>query len=496
MSTSAPTKEDVGSSAFIALPVVDHSAAAAKFTGDDKRTEWHDESLWMVRRKRDVAAASVPEWETLRQLASDIKEHTLGRLGEYLAAFEQRATENGVQVHWAADGDEHNRIVMRILADAGAKRLVKSKSMLTEECGLNEHLEQNGVEVVDTDLGERIVQLAGEPPSHIVMPAIHYKKEEIGELFHRTMGTDAGASDPKYLTEAARTDLRARFFAADAALTGVNFAIAETGGVVVCTNEGNADLGVHLAPIHIASMGIEKLIPRAENLGVFLRLLARSATGQALTSYSSHFHKPQPGKAMHIILVDNGRSEHLAKPTFRNALKCIRCAACMNTCPVYRRSGGHSYGSPVPGPIGSILAPNRDAKRFAALPYASTLCGSCSDVCPVKIDIHEQLYAWRQEETAMGLQPLSKRATMWIAGRILGSPRAYRAAGAMMRWALKRAPRAFVYNKRNVWSRERELPVVPKESFREWYIRTGAGGEATATASSDARQLSAGGPNE
>ncbi len=452
-----------GNAAFIELPVVDHAQAAARFTSDDERTNWHDESLWMVRQKRDRAAAAVPEWEELRQVASDIKEHTLGHLADYLVEFEKNAAANGVTVHWAVDGAEHNQIVKKILDEHGARRLVKSKSMLTEECGLNHHLETNGIEVVDTDLGERIVQLAGEPPSHIVMPAIHYKKEEIGDLFHRTIGTSAGATDPQYLTEAARTHLRSKFFAADAALTGVNFAVAETGGIVVCTNEGNADLGVHLAPVHIASMGIEKLVPKAHHLGVFLRLLARSATGQSLTVYSSHFHKPQAGRAMHIILVDNGRTKHLGRKRFRSALKCIRCGACMNTCPVYRRSGGLSYGSTVPGPIGSILAPNQDMKRYRSLPFASTLCGSCTDVCPVKIDIHEQLLAWRQEETAEGVQPISKSIIMKLTGMVLGRPSLYRLAARVMRFMLESGPRSLIYNRWNVWTRQRELPVVPDE---------------------------------
>lgn len=462
---------------FVALPVIHHARAAAAFTSDAARTDWHDESLWLVRKKRDVAAAAVPEWEELRALASAVKEHTLGRLDEYLVQFEKNATENGVHVHWAADADEHNRIVAQILRERGARRLVKSKSMLTEECGLNGHLEADGVEVVDTDLGERIIQLAGDTPSHIVMPAIHYKKEEIGTLFNRTMGTQEGSADPQYLTEAARADLRKRFFAADASLTGVNFAVAETGGFVVCTNEGNADLGVHLAPIHIASMGIEKLIPRADDLGIFLRLLARSATGQPLTVYSSHFHAPTPGREIHLVLVDNGRSEQLGREAFAAGLKCIRCGACMNTCPVYRRSGGHSYGSTIPGPIGSILAPNRDMKKYRELPYASTLCGSCTDVCPVMIDIHEQLYAWRQEETRAGVQPPFKRLSMLFAGMFLGRPRLYRLGARLMRFALSRLPRSAIYNRWNAWGRERELPQLPEESFRDWYARTGGASE-------------------
>jgi L-lactate dehydrogenase complex protein LldF len=453
---------------------VDHAAAAAAFNADETRTDWHDESLWHVRRNRDRAAAAVPEWEALRDAASEIKAHTLSRLAEYLEQFEAAATGNGIRVHWAADAGEHNRIVHGILEQRGAERVVKSKSMLTEECGLNPYLEARGVHVVDTDLGERIMQLAGTPPSHIVLPAIHLRKEEIGDLFHERLGTDAGATDPGYLTEAARRDLRTRFLTADAAITGVNFGIAETGGFVVCTNEGNADLGVHLAPVHIACMGIEKLIPRAEDLGVFLRLLARSGTGQAITVYSSHFHRARPGAELHLVLVDNGRSEQLGREDFRDSLKCIRCGACLNTCPVYRRSGGYSYGATVAGPIGSILMPGRDLEKYSTLPFASTLCGSCSAVCPVRIDIHEQLYRWRQRVTEAAPDRKKALAT-GLAGRAFARPRRYRRLGRLARWALRRLPRALVYGRWNVWGRRRELPEPPELSFGEWYRRSRRG---------------------
>ena len=259
--------------------------------------------------------------------------------------------------------------------------------MLTEECDLNPHLERHGIEVTDTDLGEWIVQLRGEPPSHIVPPAIHIRKGRS----RRSCFTSGWA--PRPARPIRRTWPRPpasicaqKFLAADAGITGVNFAIAETGGFVVCTNEGNADLGVSLPKLHIACMGIEKLIPRAADLGVFLRLLARSATGQPITTYSSHFHGPLPGGELHIVLVDNGRSEFLGSNDFRRSLNCIRCGACLNTCPVYRRSGGHSYGVTVAGPIGSILNAARDPQQHKSLPFACSLCGSCTDVCPVKID--------------------------------------------------------------------------------------------------------------
>jgi L-lactate dehydrogenase complex protein LldF len=446
-----------------------HPARAALFAADDARAHWHDQSLWWVRLKRDKMAATVPQWERLRDLASGIKAHALGRLAEYAEQFERNAIANGAQVHWAADAEEHNAIVHRILSERGVTRLVKSKSMLTEECGLNPWLEARGIDVVDTDLGERIVQLRHEPPSHIVLPAIHLKKEEIGELFHEQLGTEKGASDPKYLTEAARGHLRERFMRAQAGLTGVNFAIADTGGVVVCTNEGNADMGTHLPPIHIACMGVEKLIPRAKDLAIFLRLLARSATGQPITTYTSHFHGPREGGELHIVIVDNGRSQLLADEHHRRALGCIRCGACMNTCPVFRRSGGYSYGWTVPGPIGAILATGRDAAAHYTLPFASSLCGSCSDVCPVKINLHEQLLERRHEISKRRILPAWKRIGMQLVGLVLRVNLLYALAGWFARFALRTLPRSMLYSRANAWGRQRELPPAPPETFRTAY---------------------------
>ncbi|MGV3505455.1 MAG: lactate utilization protein B [Adhaeribacter sp.] len=453
------------------LPTPDHAAAATAFLQDEERANWHDQALWWIRQKRDLASKQLPEWENLREAASQIKRHVLGHLDEYLAQFEAQALQNGVQVHWAADAAEHNRIVLGIIRRHGITKMVKSKSMLTEECHLNEFLAGEGIEVTDTDLGERVVQLAGEPPSHLVMPCIHKRKEEIGELFHQHLGTEKGASDPAYLTEAARQHLRARFLGSDLALTGVNFAIAETGGIVVCTNEGNADMGVHLAKVHIACMGIEKLIPRAEHLGVFLRLLARSATGQPITTYSSHFHRPGPGQELHLVLVDNGRSTQLGRPDFFQSLKCIRCGACINTCPVYRRSGGHSYHHAVSGPIGAILAPNLDMKRNADLPFASTLCGSCTNVCPVKIDIHNQLYQWRQVLAAEGYVPAAKKQGMKLMAGVLAHPGLYRVAGQSGRLLMRLAPGLANSKAFNPWAIQRDMPQAPKQSFRDWYLQ-------------------------
>lgn len=449
---------------------IDHASASAEFNKDEDHVDWHDETLWFVRAKRDKAVFQIPEWEKLREAGSQIKNHVLSNLHDLLTQFEAKATENGIKVHWAADANEHNEIIYSILEKEGVNRMVKSKSMLTEECHLNDFLKTKGVEVIDSDLGERIVQMRNESPSHIVLPAIHLKKSQVGETFHEHLGTEKGATDPQYLTEAARLHLRDTFLTRKVALTGVNFAIAETGGFVVCTNEGNADMGVHLADVHIATMGFEKIIPRAEHLGVFLRLLARSATGQPITTFSSHFHKPRIGQQMHLVIVDNGRSKQLGRPDFRNSLKCIRCAACFNTCPVYRRSGGHSYHTAIAGPIGSILAPNLNMAENADLPFASTLCGSCSNVCPVKIDIHEQLYKWRQVLVKEGHVASIKKIGIQSMANVLSSPSFYRKVGKLGRFLMKNTP-FVVNNNLNIWYKQREMPEVPKESFREWYLR-------------------------
>lgn len=448
-----------------------HAEKAKQFLKDGPRADWQDQTLWGVRKKRDTAATSVPEWEDLRERASGIKDNVLSNLDNYLVQFEEKAKSNGVHVHWAEDADAFNKIILDIVEENKAKKIVKSKSMLTEECGLNHYLEKEGLEIVDTDLGERIIQFRNEPPSHIVLPAIHLKKEEVGELFHQKLHTEKGNADPTYLTAAARAHLRKKFLKADIAITGVNFAVAESGTIVVCTNEGNADMGVHAAPVQIHCVGIEKIIPRNEDLGVFTRLLARNATGQAITTYTSHYRKPKPGSQMHIVLVDNGRSKQLGNATYRNSLKCIRCGGCMNTCPVFRRSGGHSYGSVIPGPIGSILAPMKQMKEKQDLPFASSLCGSCSNVCPVKIDIHGQLYNWRQEIFEEKLLPKSKSYTMGIAGKVLASNFFYNLSGKTARWALRNLPRKFFYNGLNAWGKGRELPKPPKKSFKEWYVK-------------------------
>ncbi|WP_294962390.1 lactate utilization protein B [Sulfurimonas sp.] len=446
-----------------------HPQEAAKFVANDERMHWHDKALWFVREKRDLASKSIPEWEELRSVASEIKTHTLSKLDYYLEEFEKNATQKGITVHWAKDALEHNEIVYSLLEKNKVSKIVKSKSMLTEECHLNPYLEERNIEVIDTDLGERIVQLRNEPPSHIVLPAIHLKKSEVSETFVEKLGTEKGNDDPTYLTRAARASLREDFLDAGAGLTGVNFAIAQTGGVVVCTNEGNADMGASLPKLHIASMGIEKIIPKLEHLGVFTRLLAKSATGQPITSYTTHFHAPVVDGEMHIVIVDNQRTPFLASKDYNKALACIRCGACMNTCPVYRRSGGHSYGYVIPGPIGSTLGNFKDPKANKTLPFACTLCGSCTNVCPVKIDLDTQLYTHRQDLGAQGLLSKQKTISMKITAKLMQHPKLFDFFGKTIRKLVPMLPKSIVYSKYNIWGQTRDLPKMPKNSFKELY---------------------------
>jgi L-lactate dehydrogenase complex protein LldF len=451
---------------------VDPAANAQLFILQDQVHEpMHDGFLWAIMMRRDKAAAAIPEWEELRAIASQIKEHTLTHLDRYLEQFADNAEMRGARVHWAVDAAEHNNIVYSILRDHGVTELIKSKSMLQEECGMTHFLQNRGIRVTESDLGERIQQLDGQPPSHIVVPAIHKTRRDVAQVFARTIGTDPNNDDPHFLTEAMRDNARPRFLAAGAGMTGANFAIAETGTFVVCTNEGNADIGAAVPPLHIASIGIEKLVPRVQDMGVFLRLLSRSAVGPPLTQYSSHFTGPRKGGELHIALVDNGRSRRLGMPDFWRSLKCIRCGACMNTCPVYRRSGGLAYGATYSGPIGVILDPTFDEFKYSELPFHSTLCGSCSEVCPVKIDISDQIFKWRRVMARKGYLPLAKRMSFGIAGHVFGRPEEYRALTKLAAPSLQYAPEFLLYNKDlNPWGRHRQLPELAKQSFREWYL--------------------------
>ena len=356
-----------------------HSLAAAGFLKDREKAGWHDKTLWMVREKRDRMSRELPEWEQLRDAACALKMYSNSHLAELLEQFEENASRNGAIVHWASDAREYRETVLNILQDHGARLFIKSKSMLAEECELTPYLEENGIETVESDLGERIVQLMHVKPSHIVLPAVHIRREEIGKLFEKEMGTEPGNSDPTYLTHAARKNLRQIFKKADAAMTGGNFAVASTGEVVVCTNEGNADIGTSLHKLQIAAFGLEKIVPDPDSLGVFTRLLARSGTGQPVTTYTTHYSRPQEGGEFHIIIVDNGRSRILAEKGHSKTLNCLRCGACMNTCPVYRRSGGYSYTYFIPGPIGINLSMLKNPEKYHDNVSACSLCMSCSN---------------------------------------------------------------------------------------------------------------------
>jgi L-lactate dehydrogenase complex protein LldF len=444
-----------------------HAEAAARFVADTKLRAWHDETLFLVREKRDRQAESLPEWEALRTLASELKMHTLTHLDRYAERFAEKAETNGAIVHWAKDAREHNEIVHGLLAARRVKKLVKSKSMLTEECHLNPYLIERGIEVVETDLGERILQWMDLPPGHIVMPAIHIKRQEVGRLFEEKLGTEAGNSDPAYLTHAARRHLREQFLGADAGMTGCNFAVAETGEAVVCTNEGNADMGVAFAKLHIVSLGLEKIVPDARALGVYTRLLARSATGQPVTSYLSHFRNPRAGGELHFVLVDNGRSDILGDSRHRQTLKCLRCAACMNTCPVYRRSGGYSNAYFIPGPIGINLGMLRSPREYHGDVSACTFCASCNDICPARIDLAGQIYQWRQTLDARGQANPMKKFLSFSLRRLFLHPALY---GMALKLAplLNRLPRFLVYSRFNVWGIGREMPVFGESFSALW----------------------------
>jgi len=456
---------------------VNQERNAEAFIADARHEENHDRVLWRLRQHRDQQRDLIPEWEELRELAGQIKEHTLTHLPDYLEEFERNATANGIHVHWALDAEEHNRIVAEIFEQHGVTRAVKSKSMTTDECQMRPYLSRRGIDVIESDLGERIQQLDNnQPPSHITMPAVHKMRGDIRDLFVRTMEkADPDNDDPLFLSEEGRQNLRPHFMAAQAGMTGANFAIAETGSFVTVTNEGNADLSANLPPLHVATIGIEKLIPREEHLGVFIRMLARSAIGTPISQYTSHFRAPRKGSEMHVILLDNGRSERLAMADFWHSLKCIRCGACMNTCPVYRRSGGLSYGSVYSGPIGIILNPAMDLHRYAELPYSSSLNGSCTNVCPVKINIHDQIYKWRRVMVERHEMPLARRTAFNIAGKVLGKPALFRMAIAGVDEALRDFPRWMIYNPLNAWGVHREVPDAPRRTFHQWWQENRAG---------------------
>jgi L-lactate dehydrogenase complex protein LldF len=431
---------------------------------------------------RERALAAHPGFEALRVQAAAVKAHLLDHLDAYLEQLIVALEARGVQVHFAADAAEANAAVVAIARAAGARTAVKSKSMVSEEIGLNEALAEAGVEPIETDLGEYILQLGDDVPSHIVGPALHWTRERVAQLFHERLGTPVEA-DPQALTAAARTALRRAFVVADLGISGVNFACADTGTLVVVENEGNARLATGLPRVHVALMGLEKLLPRLADLPTFLALLGRSATGQAATSYVSllsgprRADEPDGPEEQHVVILDGGRSAVLADPELRDALRCIRCGACLNHCPVYAQVGGHAYGWVYGGPIGAILAPGLlGLERTRDLPHASSLCGACGDVCPVKIPIPDLLLAHRRRGVERGLASSGERAGIGAFAFAAERPAVWQAATSAGRGAarwLSGDGRAVGGSLPllGAWLAERDLAVPPGPSFRERWRR-------------------------
>jgi len=421
-------------------------------------------SLFGERRK--AAAASLPNWEQLRSQARAIKDEVLLHLDRYLEEFVRNAEGRGAKIHWARDAAEANAIICKLATERRARIVVKSKSMTTEETHLNTALEAAGMQVVETDLGEYIIQLAEETPSHIIAPAIHKTRGQIAELFTAELGMPP-TDDVAQLTSTARATLRDRFAAADVGISGVNFGIAETGTIVIVENEGNIRLTTSLPRTHIAVMGIEKVVPRFSDLDVFLKLLPRSGTGQKLTTYQSFItgtkrHGTDEGPdELHIVLLDNGRSRMLAHPVTRQSLACIRCGACLNACPVYQQIGGHAYGSVYQGPIGAVITPQlMGIEKTSQLPYASSLCGACREVCPVKIDIPRLLLHLRGEITSRK-GSFGERLTFKLWARVMMSPTLYKLSAVAGRLMQRIVPIS------RAWTRGRDLRPIESKSFHD-----------------------------
>jgi L-lactate dehydrogenase complex protein LldF len=421
-------------------------------------------SLFGERRKE--AAASLPNWEDLRSQARAIKDEVLSHLDRYLEEFVGNAESRGARVHWARDAAEANSIICGLTTERAARVVVKSKSMTTEETHLNDALEAAGMRVVETDLGEYIIQLAHEPPSHIIAPAIHKTRQQVSELFTAELGMPP-TDDIAQMTCTARATLRDRFASADVGISGVNFAVAETGTIVIVENEGNIRLTTSLPRIHIAMMGIEKVIPRFADLDVFLKLLPRSGTGQRLTTYQSFItgtkrHATDEGPdELHIVLLDNGRSRMLAHPVTRQSLACIRCGACLNACPVYQQVGGHAYGSVYPGPIGAVITPQLvGIAKAAQLPYASSLCGACREVCPVKIDIPRLLLHLRGEISPRK-GSVAERLAFKVWARVMTSPSLYKLGSVAGRILQRVVPIS------RAWTSGRDLRPIESKSFHD-----------------------------
>ena len=391
-------------------------------------------------QQRARAVARLPEFERLRDEARDLKDHTLRNLDFYLECFEERVTEQGGQVHWARDAAEARAIILEICRSVDARTVTKGKSMISEEIGLNEHLEANGLTPVETDLGEYIIQLRHEPPSHIIAPAIHLNKGQVADAFHANhsqYGLTQRLEEPRELLNEAREVLRSKFLAADVGITGANFCVAETGSTAIVTNEGNGDLTQLLPRVHIALTSIDKVVPTLEDVTLLLRLLARSATGQEFSVYTSFSTGPRRAddpdgpEQFHVVLLDNGRSGMLGGE-FQDMLRCIRCSACMNHCPVYGAVGGHAYGWVYPGPMGSVLTPQFvGIDKAGDLPNASTFCGRCEAVCPVRIPLPKMMRHWREREFERHLTPTATRFGLKAWAYAARHPRVYRRVAAV-----------------------------------------------------------------
>jgi L-lactate dehydrogenase complex protein LldF len=428
-----------------------------------------------IRDKRARVVGEVPDWEELREAGRAIKAGVMQRLDEYLVQFEGAVQAAGAHVHWARDAAEANAAVVDVALAHGADEVVKVKSLTTDEIELNDALEAAGVHALETDFAELILQLDGDWSSHILVPAIHRNRSEIRDLFMRTIAQNLGAQgrdlsdDPRELAETARLYLRERFLSAKVGVSGANFGVAETGTVVVVESEGNGRMCTTLPPVLVTVLGIEKLVPTFADLEVFLQLLPRSATGERMNPYTSLWTGVTAGdgpRELHVVLLDNGRTRVLADEVGRQALHCIRCSACLNVCPVYSRTGGHAYGSVYPGPIGAILTPQlRGVENAPSLPYASSLCGACYEVCPVKIDIPSVLLHLRDEVKKDAVE----RAGMRALARVFGSRRLYERAQRLAR--LADGPARHVPGPLTQWTRTRDLRPLAKETFREWWRR-------------------------
>ncbi|GAA0667079.1 LutB/LldF family L-lactate oxidation iron-sulfur protein [Kitasatospora atroaurantiaca] len=443
-----------------------------------------------IRTKRLAVASELDDWEELRETAAAIKRRTARHLDHYLVQLEESVTAAGGTVHWASDAAEANRIVTDLVRATGEREVVKVKSMATQEIGLNEHLAEAGITAYETDLAELIVQLGDDRPSHILVPAIHKNRTEIRDLFTAEMGhwgqpaPEGLGDDPAELAEAARRHLREKFLTAKVAVSGANFACAESGTVVVVESEGNGRMCLTLPETLITVMGIEKVVPTWSDLEVFLQLLPRSSTGERMNPYTSTWTGTTDGdgpQAFHLVLLDNGRTDTLADTVGRQALACIRCSACLNVCPVFERTGGHAYGSVYPGPIGAVLTPQLvGVENAASLPFASTLCGACYDACPVKIDIPEILAHLRAKVVEADRRPLKPQAlAMKAAATVLDSPRllatAQKAAAIGGRAIARKGRIRRLPGPLHGWSDTRDTQAPPAESFRTWWRKNREG---------------------